>query len=336
MFNNSFSVIGGSVVSALVLASCGGPSTGPASAGASETRQVLASFYPLQYISERVGGDLVAVSSLTPPGAEPHDLELAPATVSELENADAVVYLSGFQPSVDAAVEQVSPHYAVDVADEADLAAGSDEHGHGHGEAAEGSAGAEDSAHADEDEDHSGEAHSDAQSSGTDPHFWLDPERLAAAAQHVAETLGEADPENADVYASNAEDLTAELMALDEEFAQGLAQCQLRTVVVSHDAYGYLGNKYDLELVGIAGLEPETEPSPARLAEIEEIVKEEGVTTIFSETLVNPAVAETLASDLGVETAVLDPLEGLVDESSDYQRVMRANLEALRGALNCS
>lgn len=337
MYNRSFSVLGGSIASVLVLASCGSAS-GESADTADDARQVLASFYPLQYISERVGGDLVEVTSLTPPGAEPHDLELAPATVAQLESADAVVYLSGFQPAVDAAVEQASPEYAVDVSDEADLAGGADEHGHD--EAAEEDAHAEEEKHPGEEEhaeeEHAEEEHAEEESSGTDPHFWLDPARLASAAQHVADTLSEADPENASTYASNADTLSEELLALDEEFAAGLAECEVRTVVVSHDAYGYLADRYDLTMVGIAGLEPDTEPSPARLAEIEKIVNEEGVTTIFSETLVNPAVAETLAADLGVETKVLDPLEGLVDESADYQQVMRENLAALREALACS
>jgi zinc transport system substrate-binding protein len=305
----------------------------------------MASFYPLQYITEQVGGDLVKVESLTPPGTEPHDLELSPASVAALERAAAVVYLSGFQPAVDDAVKQASPAHALDVSGEANLeAAHSDE---AHTDEAHADEAHTDEAHADE--AHADEAHTDEPGAGSghaeedehghggqDLHFWLDPERLAHAAHAVADELSAVDPGNAATYEANAESLSGNLTALDEDFQQGLATCKTRTVVVSHEAYGYLTEKYDLKQVGISGLEPDTEPAPARLAEIGRVVKDEGVTTIFAETLVNAKVAETLAADLNVKTAVLDPLEGLTDDSQDYEKVMRANLEALRTALSCS
>ncbi|PAU91054.1 zinc ABC transporter substrate-binding protein [Kocuria sp. WN036] len=324
-----------SLTAALALSSCasgsGDPST--ATAGdAGETLSVQASFYPLQYVTERVGGDLVQVESLTPAGAEPHDLELSPAAVDGLRTADAVVYLSGFQPAVDDAVAQAAPEHALDAVHagvEGEEAHSAEEH-----EAAEAS--------------YSGEAHSEEKPAeepagddghgheGEDPHFWLDPDRLAAVATEVAHELAEVDPDNAAAYESNAEELAEELAALDEEFTEGLATCERDTIVVSHDAYGYLADKYDLEQVAISGLDPDTEPSPARLAEIGKVVEAEGVTTVFSESLVNPKVAETLAAEHGIETAVLDPVENQSDESADYQQVMRDNLEALRTALDCA
>jgi zinc transport system substrate-binding protein len=319
-----------SLTAALALSSCASGSGDPSAAGggSSGTLSVQASFYPLQYVTERVGGDLVQVESLTPAGAEPHDLELSPAAVDGLRTADAVVYLSGFQPAVDDAVAQAAPEHALDAVHagvEGEEAHSAEEHG-----AAE--------------ESHGGEAHSEEAPAGDDghghggedPHFWLDPDRLAAVATEVAHELAEVDPDNAATYEANAEELATELAALDEEFAAGLATCERDTIVVSHDAYGYLADKYDLEQVAIAGLDPDTEPSPARLAEIGKVVEAEGVTTVFSESLVNPKVAETLAAEHGIETAVLDPVENQSDESADYQQVMRNNLEALRTALDCA
>ncbi|PWF80368.1 metal ABC transporter substrate-binding protein [Kocuria rosea] len=324
-----------SLTAALALSSCAAGSGDPSAvtAGdAGETLSVQASFYPLQYVTERVGGDLVQVESLTPAGAEPHDLELSPAAVDGLRTADAVVYLSGFQPAVDDAVAQAAPEHALDAVHagvEGEEAHSAEEH-----EAAEAS--------------HSGESHGEEKPAeepagddghgheGEDPHFWLDPDRLAAVATEVAHELAEVDPDNAAAYEANAEELATELAALDEEFTEGLSTCERDTIVVSHDAYGYLADKYDLEQVAIAGFEPDTEPSPARLAEIGEVVEAEGVTTVFSESLVNPKVAETLAAEHGIETAVLDPVENQSDESADYQQVMRDNLEALRTALDCA
>jgi len=322
------------LLSALSLTACspGAPaetSSSAAATGGSSALTVMASFYPLQYVTEQVGGNLVTVESLTPPGTEPHDLELSPASVASLESAAAVVYLSGFQPAVDEAIKQASPARVLDVSEEATLPAGHSEEEHAAETPTDGAATEE--AHADETEGaHAGEE------SAQDLHYWLDPERLAHTAHAVAEELGKADPANAAAYEANAETLSGKLTALDEDFKKGLATCETRTIVVSHEAYGYLANKYDLKQAGISGLAPDTEPSPARLAEIGQVVKDEGVTTIFTETLVNPKVAETLAGDLNVKTAVLDPLEGLTDESSDYEKVMRSNLEALRTALNCA
>jgi zinc transport system substrate-binding protein len=312
----------------------------------------MASFYPLQYVTEQVGGDLVQVESLTPPGTEPHDLELSPASVAAVENSAVVVYLSGFQPAVDEAIKQAAPTHALDVSGEAALPAGHSEEEHAgkdahasegatsgteaaHSEAASSETTTSEAAHSEEahteEAGHAGEAHA-----GEDLHFWLDPERLAHTASAVAGQLGEADPENAATYKANAEALATKLTTLDKDFSKGLATCETRTLVVSHEAYGYLAEKYKLKQVGISGLSPDTEPSPARLAEIGKVVKDEGVSTIFTETLVNPKVAETLAADLGAKTAVLDPLEGLSDEGSDYEKIMRKNLGALRSALNCA
>lgn len=290
----------------LVLAGCA------TSSGAEDgTVDVLASFYPLQFVAEQVGGDRVSVDTLTPPGAEPHDVELSPAQVSRIDGADLVVYLSGFQAAVDDAVAQTSPAHVVDAASEATL-------------------------RPEEHEDESEEEHEEHAHGDTDPHFWLDPSRMPSVVDDVAAALTEIDPDGADTFAANAAALTQRFEDLDAAYASGLAQCDSRTFVTSHEAFGYLADRYDLHQVGISGIDPEAEPSPARLAEVSTIVRGEGVTTIFFETLVSPKVAETLADDLGVDTAVLDPIEGLADPDSDYFSIAEANLDALRMALSCS
>jgi zinc transport system substrate-binding protein len=308
---------------ALLLSGCA-PSDAAAGSGSSASDdgavRVLASFYPVQYVAEQVGGDRVAVASLTPPGTEPHDVELSPRQVRSVSETDLVLYLSGFQNAVDQAVEAREPAHVLDAADVVDLLEGG----------ADAHAGEE---HADE-EHAEGEETEDEHA--VDPHFWLDPQRLAALAGPVADALAEADPDGADTYAANADRLTAELTALDEAFVAGLATCERRVVVTAHEAFGYLADAYDLEQVGISSLDPEAEPSPARLREIGEVVRQEGVTTLYTESLVNPKVAETLAADLGVTTAVLDPVESQTDPAADYRAVMEQNLEALRAGLACA
>jgi zinc transport system substrate-binding protein len=288
----------GTVTAAVVLASCGDANAGAGNGGP----EVVAAFYPFAYVAERVAGEHASVTNLTTAGAEPHDLELSPRQVVELGEADLVVYEEGFQPAVDDAVEQDVDSEPVEVTEVSPLA-------------------------------HTGSS----AVTDPDPHVWLDPTRLVPVADAVAERLAQLDPDHAEAYRANAESLAADLAGLDEEFRAGLAECDRRAFVTSHAAFGYLADRYDLEMVAIAGLDPDAEPSPARLAELREVVTEEGVTTVFSETLVNPAVAETLADAAGVEVDVLDPVEGLSDATAeeDYLSLMRANLTALTEANGC-
>ncbi|GIJ35533.1 metal ABC transporter substrate-binding protein [Micromonospora sediminimaris] len=302
-------------------------------AGADPQRvDVVAGFYPLQFLAERIGGDAVAVTNLARPGAEPHDLELNPGQVGQISEAELVLFLHGFQPAVDEAVEQQAGDRAFDVATVEpllDATAGGHDHGH---EGEEDQHGHEDEEHAEE-EQHAEEASDGAK----DPHVWLDPIRLATIGDKLAERLGTADPDRADEYTQRAATLRTELEQLDTEFAEGLKTCQRREIVVSHTAFGYLAQKYQLEQIGISGLTPEDEPSPQRLAAVAEEAREHQATTIFFETLVSPKVAETIAREVGAQTAVLDPIEGLSAEGDgDYLSVMRTNLQTLRTALSCS
>jgi zinc transport system substrate-binding protein len=290
------------VLAAAVLVGCGDAEGEAGSSGA----QIAASFYPLAFLAEEIAGDDAAVENLTPPGTEPHDLELTPRQVAEISEADLLLYLGQrFQPSIEDAAGETAGR-AVDVLEGVDLAeAGEDEHG--------------------EEEEH-GE---------WDPHVWLDPSRFAAIAENIGAILAEIDPDNAGDYEGRAEDLSARLEELNSEFEAGLADCERTEIVVSHDAFSYLAHEYGLEQVSIAGIDPEAEPSPARVAEVADFAAEHGVTTIFFETLVSPAIAETIAEEIGVTTDMLDPIEG-PPEGTDYFGAMRANLSALQTALGCS
>jgi zinc transport system substrate-binding protein len=298
------------VVILLVAASACGSGSG-ASEGAGV--DVVASFYPLAFVAEEVGGGLVDVVNLTPPGAEPHDLELTTGQVRDLAEADLVVFLGrGFQPSVEDAIGELGDEVVI-----ADVL-GSQE------ELLEA---APHEGEEEEDEEHSDEGE-------FDPHVWLDPERTAGIANLVGTRLADLDPDNASTYRANVADLEARLTELDGAFRAGLARCERRNLVTSHEAFGYLARAYDLEEIGIASIDPETEPSLGRLVEVAEFVRDEGVTTIFFEVLVSPDVAETLAEETGVTTARLDPLEG-PPQRGDYFTAMQANLNALREGLGC-
>ncbi|MDR0483613.1 MAG: zinc ABC transporter substrate-binding protein [Cellulomonadaceae bacterium] len=434
---------------ALSLSGCGAPGTAsahPADASGTPDLTVLTSFYPLQFVAEQVAGDLATVDNLTPPAADPHNLELSMARAREISTADVVLTLSGFSAAVDEAIAARNPDRLIDAADIVDLLSadvtgghdcadhdhghsgsdhGDDEdcdhaeasghshddcdepdcddthdhahaHGHAHGHAedyghAEEVAYAYSDAHSHADshahshahsehshshshgddcddpdcedkethagsggdetdiattmaatDDHSDNTdhsdHNHASMAGMDPHFWLDPTKLAQLADPVAEQLSAASPENADTFTYNAAELVARLFDLDHEIMTALAPFEGAKLVTNHTAFGYLAVRYNLEQVGITGIDHEIEPSPARLREIGDVVRANNVTTIFYETLVSPRVVQTLANDLGVNAGVLDTLEGItqpmIDAGDDYFTVMARNLDALVNGLN--
>jgi zinc transport system substrate-binding protein len=272
------------LILALVVAASSACGAGASAAGG---RDVVAAFYPLAFAAERVGGPSVDVTNLTPAGAEPHDIELSVRDVERVRGADLVLYLRGFQPALDDAVDGGDVQAV-------DLLAGA-------------GAGA-----------------------GGDPHVWLDPVALARIAEGIGVALG---------APARGRALAADLRALDRDFAAGLADCERREIVTSHAAFGHLATRYGLEQVALTGLAPEAEPSAGALERLVDEVRAHGATTVFTEPLLAPDLAETVAREAGARVAVLDPLEGLTDEElaagQDYFTVMRANLAALRAALGC-
>jgi zinc transport system substrate-binding protein len=297
---------------ALLLTACGSATTSDdaaASPAADGTASVVAAFYPLEYAARQVGGDAVTVTSLTPPGVEPHDLELTAAQVAEIASADLVLYVKGFQPAVDEAVEQQAADRAIDVSAGLTLLAGE--------------------AHADSD--------APAVEGATDPHVWLDPANMATIGTTVGDRIAELVPGSAATVRADSAAFAQAMTALDAEYADALATCATRDLVVSHEAFGYLADAYGFTQVGISGLSPEAEPSPARMREVADLVRANGVSTIYYETLVDPKVAQTIADETGAQTAVLDPLEGLAEGSSgDYASVMADNLATLVAGQSCS
>ncbi len=169
---------------------------------------------------------------------------------------------------------------------------------------------------------------------GPDPHFWLDPLRLAELGHQVADELGAVDPQAAAEYAAAADRLEASLAAIDGEYADTLAPCRGATLLAAHEAFGYLADRYGLRQVGVAGLDPQVEPPPSRLRLAAEAVSVSGARTIFFEQAAGSSVAEVLAGDLGLATDVLHPIER-VAAGDTYPELMSANLDALRRGLAC-
>ncbi|MEE1617295.1 metal ABC transporter substrate-binding protein [Brachybacterium sp. J153] len=320
----SLAVLGGG---ALTLAACGG-------GGESEdgTPMVVTSNYPLRFLVERIGGDRVTSVDFATPGADAHGLELSVRQVMQVQEAALVLQIPGYQTAIDDAIASGPGDNVLDVAQVIELLVtelGDTEAEH-EGESAE-----EHAEHADDtasdaggesaEEDHEGHDHG-----GTDPHLWHDPLRIALIGDALAERLSEIDAEGADGFTERAAALRTELEALDEELAESFGAVEgTRTFVTSHAAYSYLAARYDLHQVGISGIDPETEPSPQRLLELEKVIDAEGVTTVFFEATASPKVAQTLAENVGITSEELDNLETQLSEDADYPQVMRENARKL-------
>ncbi|MFH9977714.1 metal ABC transporter substrate-binding protein [Streptomyces sp. NPDC017179] len=275
---------------------------------------VVASFYPMAFLAERIGGSHVHVTSLTRPGQEPHELEISAQQTVQLEKSDAVLYLKGLQPNIDKAVAQSGIRTKLDAASLTTL----EEHGT-------------------DVDSHAGEhdAHHDEEHGGKDPHVWLDPVRYAQIAEGVGKAFEKGDPDHAADYRKNTAALVKQLGELNTQYETGLKDTRNKVFITTHAAFGYLAERYGLTQEAINGLDPESEPSAARVKDLQETAKADGVTTVFYETLASDRTAKTLAKDAHLRTDVLDPLEGITDRSrgTDYFQVMEANLKALREAL---
>ncbi|WP_328298546.1 metal ABC transporter substrate-binding protein [Streptomyces sp. NBC_00435] len=308
---------GAVALAATALTACSGAAG--ASGGKDGKLDVMASFYPMQFLAERIGKDHVKVDTLTKPGVEPHDLEITPKQTAQLGEADVVLYLKTLQPAVDKAVAQSGVKNVVDAAALTKLEV-------------HGTSGHDD--HAAEEGASDGHDHSHGET-GEDPHVWLDPVKYAEIAKGVGAALAKSDPDHAADYKKNTDELVAELGALDTEFKDGLKNTTSRTFITTHSAFGYLAERYGLDQEGISGVDPESEPSPARMKDLQAVAKKDNVSTVFFETLASDKTAKSLAADTGLTTDVLDPLEGITDKSqgADYFEVMRANLKNLQKAL---
>jgi zinc transport system substrate-binding protein len=276
------------LVVALLLFHCRPPSS-------AET--IVTSVYPLEFIAVRLAADDFEVAELTKPGAEPHDLELTPRQVRQIEQARLVLYIdSGFQPAVSEAA--ANNENAINVLELEEI----------------------ESALIRNDE--------------VDPHIWLDPLMMADLASAVGDRLAELSGSRKEQIMQRTRELKADFVQVDEEYRSGLTTCDRHMLVTSHGAFAYLTRRYDLTQLSITGVDPEAEPSPARLAEVAEQARAANTKTVFAERIVSSKIADALAQEIGANVAVLDPIEG-PPPSGDYLSAMRSNLSALKEGLGC-
>lgn len=273
-----------------------GCAKGQPAQGDSEKPMVYATFYPMYFLTERIGGDKIQIATLIPPGVEPHDWEPSPKTLASLTEAKLLIANGlNMEPWLES-LSQVAPDTKV-----VKLSEGLHTLQNG------------------------------------DPHLWLDPLLMQKMARKVTDALVEIDIANKEFYERNLQKLNQDLADLDQAYLEGLAQVQQPNLVVSHEAFGYLAERYKLNQVALRGLDPDAEPTPAKMAELVDYCKTNDIHYIFYEELINPKVSEILAKEVGAKTLSLNPLESLssqqAQQKQDYLSVMKENLAHLQQGL---
>ena len=305
---------------------CGGTVDGAGgNASGPESVHAVASMYPWEYFTERIGGERVRVDGVVPAGGDAHDFEPTPDDLRHIANADLFIYNGlGFESWVDSLLAAGdAPDIAVQASSESNARYfGSDDI----------DAGSEDS--------HGGEDSHGHEDGELDPHMWLDPVLAITQARAIEAGLTAVDPDGRFVYEGNTNALIADLTALDGEFSSTLQSCRGDTFVTSHDSFNYMAARYDLNAVGISGINPEAEPSPKALADLSEAITETGIRYVLVSPIDSERMSDTLARETGVQALPLHSLQNMRQDQQDdgetYFTLMGANLESLAIALECA
>ena len=172
-----------------------------------------------------------------------------------------------------------------------------------------------------------------------DPHIWLDPILVKQQVNVIRDGLIQADPENKEHYEENARIYNNKMDALDMKIGTALSSCQKDTIVPYHNAFTYLGERYDIHIMALGGMAPDSEASAAEIAEFVDFVKDNDIKVIFSEDLVDPRLAEVIADEANAQVMLFSPLEALSQEEArsnvSYIDKMEENLDSLKVALEC-
>lgn len=274
---------------------------------------VATSFYIMNDFASKIGGDKINLINLVPSGMEPHDFEPKTRDITRLKAANVFIYNgAGMEGWVDKVLESADNKdmVVVEASKGIKLLNGNNENK---------------------------EQKDTAPANQNDPHVWLNPQNAIAEMSAIKDAFIKADPKNKSYYEQNFESYKSKFNELDNEFKTEVGSFKQKDIVVAHAAFGYLCNAYGLKQVAIEGLNAESEPSPARMAEISKFAKDNNVKVIFFEELVSPKVAETIAKEAGAKTDMLNPIEGLSEDDKnkgkEYISIMKDNLETLKNAL---
>jgi zinc transport system substrate-binding protein len=278
--------------------------------------RIIATVLPLREFAAAVAGDRGETELLLPPGAGVHTWQPRPGDISRLADCDLLVYIgANLEPWLPGLLKALPGGKIRTLEVTAGLslleAAAGDEHGHGEG------------------------THEQL-----DPHVWLDFELDVQIVRKIAEELSRLDPAGSPEFTANADRLAARLRELDVKFRDGLAACRgLNIVLAGHGAFGYLARRYGLVQTALYGLSPDAQPRPIDLMNAVEFCRQKGVRTVFFENSVSPALAKTLAREIGGRILVLHAGHNLTRDEQDrgvgFFALMEENLNSLRDGLGC-
>ncbi len=287
--------------------------------------KVYTTFYPYYDFAQNIGENNIELHTIIPAGSEPHSFEPSLKTIAELENADVFIYNGlGMEPWADKVLNILKEDtYVVEASKAVDLIKYNDkldtetEDNHGH--------------------DHEEEIEDNHEHGDYDPHIWVDPVNAIQISEMIKEAFIEVDNDNKNIYEENFHNFKQELEDLDLAFKEGLEDISNKKILVSHSAFKYLTNRYNIEEISVAGVSPHAEPTPSRLAELTKVANKNKINYIFFDALSSVKTAEVLANEANLEVLTLYNVEGLTEDqknsNEDYVSLMYKNLDTLRKAL---
>lgn len=286
-----------------------------------QTLTVATTFYPVYAFTQEVAGDLADVNLIVE-GSDVHGYEPSAKDIARIQESDAFVYanpeMETWVPSVlenidETAVKVVQVDEGLEL-----LENGEDSHDHDDHE----------------DHDHNHDAGGHDHSHTVDPHTWLDPVNAIEQVKAIQSALIELDPDHEAEYTANADAFIAELEKINLDYQNALSDAENKTFVTQHAAFGYLADRYDLDQVSLAGLSSESEASAQRMAEVTQLIQDNNLPVVYYNSTDSSQLAETVAQEAGVETAILHSLESVDEPDSsggqDYLQIMKDNLDALK------
>lgn len=303
------------ILTMLTLSGCQTQQVQEPAAQMSDKHSVVATFFPFQQIAAAVLQDVATVESIVPPTAEPHGYNPTPKDISKVTSADIFitsgVEFEAFEHQLEEAAENA---LIIEASDGLTLLA--DTHDEHEGEQA--------------DEEHQEDEHN----KGVDPHVWLSFENMNQIADTIAQEYILKYPESQSVVESNLAAFKSDIARVQSMYDTRLATCQKDTILVAHNAYQYLANEYGFDTISVAGLSPDTEPSPRQFAELIEEAREHNLSVVFFEELVNPTVSQAIATEVGAQTLPLNP-GSVSPDGATLLEIWEQNLNNLVIGLEC-
>ncbi|MGN7938266.1 metal ABC transporter solute-binding protein, Zn/Mn family [Virgibacillus sp. 6R] len=346
----------------LLLAGCGNQenqSTNGTSSDANSDRkiEVYTTIFPLEDFTKKIGGDEITVTSVYPPNVDAHTYEPTVKTMKNIADSDLFIYsgagVEGFAEKAEQSLKKEDVKI-LKAAEGIELLKSAEKHEHNHedehaleDEHAHEEEHIHENEHTHEDEhtledEHAHEeeqTHEDEHHHGDhDPHVWLDPIYSIKLAENIKDALIEIKPESKDIFEENYAKLKADLNDLDKTFQDTIENSKTKYILVSHAAYGYWQERYDIKQISIAGLSPSQEPSQQQLTEIIKESEEHNINYVLFEQNVQSNVAKVIQDEIGAKSLTLHNLESVTEEDiknkEDYFSIMEKNIETLQTVLN--